>query len=380
MTTFIQLHLLTTYPPSNPNRDDQGRPKSAMVGGAPRLRLSSQSIKRAVRTSAAFREALRGHLGERTQRMGEEIRDHLIKNKAADPDRAYKIAEKIADVFGKLDGSRNAKSKDDKSEETRRLLLAQLAFISPEERQAALDLADRVVDGEELSTAAKALENMVLRKADGAVDVAMFGRMLADDPDFNREAAVQISHAVTTHAALVEDDFYTAVDDLKKSAEDSGAGFVGEAGFGSGVYYLYACIDTGLLIKNLAGDNALAARACEALVEALATATPSGKQNSFAHRPRASYMLAEAGSQQPRDLSGAFFMPVGNDRDDSGATDYRAKSVMKLDDLREKMDRAYGPAADYNCMMDVMASTGTLAEIRTFVRDAVNNAQVNHDG
>ena len=70
MTTFIQLHLLTTYPPSNPNRDDQGRPKSAMVGGAPRLRLSSQAIKRAVRTSPVFKTALEGHLGERTQRIG----------------------------------------------------------------------------------------------------------------------------------------------------------------------------------------------------------------------------------------------------------------------------------------------------------------------
>ena len=33
MTTFVQFHLLTPYPPSNPNRDDQGRPKQASVGG-----------------------------------------------------------------------------------------------------------------------------------------------------------------------------------------------------------------------------------------------------------------------------------------------------------------------------------------------------------
>ena len=107
MTTFIQLHLLTTYPPSNPNRDDQGRPKSAMVGGAPRLRLSSQAIKRAVRTSPVFKTALEGHLGERTQRIGEVIRDHLVEERGTDPDEAYGIAETIADIFGKLDATKN---------------------------------------------------------------------------------------------------------------------------------------------------------------------------------------------------------------------------------------------------------------------------------
>ena len=54
MTQFIQLHLLTSYPPSNLNRDDLGRPKSAQIGGVGRLRVSSQSLKRAWRTSEVF--------------------------------------------------------------------------------------------------------------------------------------------------------------------------------------------------------------------------------------------------------------------------------------------------------------------------------------
>ena len=113
----------------------------------------------------------------------------------------------------------------------------------------------------------------------------MFGRMLADDPDFNREAAIQLSHAITTPQGRVEDDYYTAVDDLKRPTEDMGAGFVGEAGFGSGVYYLYACIDTNLLVKNLAGDCTLARMVVQATVEAFATASPSGKRNSYIITP-----------------------------------------------------------------------------------------------
>jgi CRISPR system Cascade subunit CasC len=365
MTTFVQLHLLTTYPPSNPNRDDQGRPKSAMYGGAPRLRLSSQSVKRAVRESPAFREALSGHLGERTQRIGEVVRNHLVSAKEADPETAYGIAEKIADAFGALDTKRNAPPKE--GEGPRRLLMAQLAFISPDERRVAIELAEKALAGEALPDAKKALEGLILRTADGAADVAMFGRMLADDPDFNREAAVQVGHAITTHRAEVEDDYYTAVDDLKTAAEDAGAGFVGEAGFGSGVYYLYACIDTGLLIDNLDGDRALAARAAEALVEALATATPSGKQNSFAHRPRAAYIRAEAGEAQPRDLSGAFFSPVG-------AEDLRKASIAALEDMAGCIDRAYGTVCASPAVMDVVEGTGSLAEIKAYVRKAVEAA------
>ena len=62
MSTFIQLHLLTSYPPSNLNRDDLGRPKTAIMGGKTRLRVSSQSLKRAWRTSDLFESALAGHM------------------------------------------------------------------------------------------------------------------------------------------------------------------------------------------------------------------------------------------------------------------------------------------------------------------------------
>src|SRR5277367_543958 len=102
MTDFLQLHLLTTYPPSNPNRDDLGRPKTAIIGGSTRQRISSQAIKRALRTSDAFEIALAGHKGERTQRLGEEVLKHLIVRGVPD-DRARAIARSVAEGFGKLE-------------------------------------------------------------------------------------------------------------------------------------------------------------------------------------------------------------------------------------------------------------------------------------
>ena len=161
----------------------------------------------------------------------------------------------------------------------------------------------------------------------------MFGRMLADNADFNREAAVQVAHAFTTHRVTVEDDFYTAVDDLKKPAEDSGAGFVGELGFGSGLFYLYVCIDTDLLRRNLGGNEGVAKSAIAALTEALSTVSPGGKQASFASRARASFLLVEKGSQQPRTLGSAFARKSSiNDADIVTA------SVTKLEAFQRDMD------------------------------------------
>ncbi|OYX71013.1 MAG: type I-E CRISPR-associated protein Cas7/Cse4/CasC [Rhizobiales bacterium 32-66-11] len=354
MTTFLQFHLLTVYPPSNPNRDDQGRPKEAHFGGTPRLRLSSQSIKRAVRMSAPFQEGLAGHLAQRTKLIGNVIREHLEKQGLA-ADKARKVAEDVAKAFGKIE-----------AQDKKRPAWIQgttLAFISPEERALALGLAEKAAVGEALPSD-KDLAKIVLRSADGAVDIAMFGRMLADNPDFSREAAVQVGHAITTHRAEAEDDFFTAVDDLKTREEDAGGAHLGEHAFGSGVYYLYACVNCDLLVENLQNDTALARKGLEALARALATATPKGKQNSHAHHPRAAYIRAEIGSAAPRDLTGAFLKAVTGEH-------VLAASVLALEDMAGRIDAAYGPAAERDAVMDVVAGKGTLDAIVAFAASAV---------
>jgi CRISPR system Cascade subunit CasC len=348
MTTFLQLHALTKYGPSNPNRDDQGRPKQANVGGSTRLRLSSQSVKRAIRESTFFALELSNNKGTRTKRLYERLFDTLT-NEGVETDTAANTAEKVAEIFGKIE------TPDKKRKEVK--IGTTLAFISPEEWTAAEDIARKVASGEPLPDD-KTLKKTILRNADGAVDIAMFGRMLAADPGFNREAAVQVSHAITTHAAIAEDDWFSAVDDLNK-ADESGAGHLGETGFGSGIYYQYVCVNVDLLVKNLAGDKELAAKGLAALVRAAATATPTGKQNSFAHRPRAYFMRIECGAQQPRDLSGAFFCPVK-------VQPWDKTSVSELEKAVTAIDHAYGNAYNASAVMNVLTSSGTLDEIAAF--------------
>ena len=356
MTTFLQFHLLTVYGPSNPNRDDQGRPKAAMVGGEPRLRLSSQSVKRAIRESAFFALDLNGHQGQRTKKLFELLKARLLAD-GADSALAQKAAEQVAGIFGKLEAP------DKNAPEA--LVATTLAFVSPEEWRLAEDLAAKIVAGKTLPKE-KDLKKLVLRQADGAIDIAMFGRMLADDADFNREAAVQVSHAITTHRAIAQEDWFSAVDDLNK-AEETGAGHLGEHGFGSGVYYQYVCVNVDLLTRNLAGDRELAAKGLEALARALAEATPRGKQNSHAHHPRAFYIRAERGDQQPRDLTGAFFKAV----DPRGGLD---GSIAALEETARKIDRAYGQGYADLKVLNIPAEIGTLKEIAAFAAAAAAEA------
>lgn len=356
MTVFVQFHLLTTYGPSNPNRDDMGRPKQAVIGGETRLRHSSQSVKRALRESAFFAQDLKDHMGVRTKRLYALLIEHL-REQGVNEDTAHKAAEEVAAVFGKLESA---------GKESKEQLATTLAFISPEERKRAYDLVDSAVAGEKLPKD-KDLKKMVLQKADGAVDVAMFGRMLASDADFNRDAAVQVAHAFTTHRSVEQEDWFSAVDDLNKK-EETGAGHIGETGFGSGVFYQYVCVNVDLLIENLAGDKALASKALEALAKGLAQATPSGKQNSFAHHPRAHYILAERGEQAPRDLSGAFFKAVKGE-------DLLGESVTKLEATRKAIDKAYGQCWAAEAKLHVGHDAGeTLEDIATFASDAARGA------
>ena len=346
MTDYLQLHYLTAYGPSNLNRDDTGRPKSVVFGGVPRLRVSSQSLKRAWRTSDVFAERLEGHLADRTQRLGKEVFDRLTGG-GMDEEQALETARLIAGVFGKPKGEKDKNP----------TFIEQLAFISPQERENAFALADQALKGDSIEPKADDL----LHRADSAADVAMFGRMLADNAKFNREAAVQVAHALTTHRAIAEDDYYTAVDDLKsrEEPEDAGAGFVGVQEFGAGLFYLYVCVDTDLLLRNLDGSTGLRQVSVAALAEAAATVAPRGKQASFASRARAIYALAEKGSSQPRSLAAAFLKPV---RDD----DHGARSVAALERFRDRLDGAYGACADSRYTMDVQAGEGTLQDLIAF--------------
>jgi CRISPR system Cascade subunit CasC len=340
MTRFIQLHLLTSYPASNLNRDDTGRPKTLTFGGAERLRVSSQSLKRAFRTSDVFADKLPGVLGKRSQVfMGALI--GALQARGLSPETAVARAEAVIehDSLGKV---KKGKAQTE-----------QLVHLGPDELATIEGLANRLAADATLDEKTM----VVLKDRPRAADIAMFGRMLADNSGFNVEAAVQVAHAFTTHRVTIEDDYYTAVDDLKNADpdQDRGAGFIGVQEYGAGLFYLYTCINADLLVTNLSGDNALCADTVEALIRAAATVSPTGKQNAFASRAKAAYALVEIGAETPRTLASAFQHAVGAR---SGEEDQIAASISRLRDLRDGFGKAYGESFDVSAEMVVGGSGG----------------------
>jgi CRISPR system Cascade subunit CasC len=359
MSKFIQLHFLTSYPPANLNRDDMGRPKTAKMGGVDRLRVSSQSLKRAWRTSDLFKSAMDGHIGSRTKELGRKLYDRMIKEGLKDK-TAREWAKAIAGSFGKL------KAEDKKNpEKLIDLEIEQLSHISPEELEAVDSLVTTLVKEKR---APNDEELALLRHPETAVDIALFGRMLTKNTrdestvDFGVDAACQVSHAISVHPVVIEDDYFTAVDDLNDGKEDMGAAHIGETGFASALFYTYVCIDIELLLKNLGDDKALANKAVAALIEAAVKVAPEGKQNSFASRAYASYVLVEKGEIQPRSLSVAFLKPVKGDN-------YEEDAVKALEKTCEYMDKVYEITGLERKKLNAFTGEGKLSELVKFVQE-----------
>jgi CRISPR system Cascade subunit CasC len=350
MTTFIQLHLLTAYAPANLNRDDSGRPKTAYMGGVERLRVSSQSLKRAWRTSELFCEAMNGHIGVRTRRIGYEYVYKPMSEANIAEKTAKGAAENIAKQFGKPKNDKNATLQNN-------LEIEQIVNISNHEIALIKQLVDKLITENREPTED---ELKLLRKDQHSVDMSLFGRMLASSPEFNVEAACQVSHALGVSAVTIEDDFFTAVDDLNKDKKDTGSGFMGEQGFASALFYTYVCISRDQLVANLGGNEELAKRAIAALTETALTVSPTGKQNSFASRAYASYALAEIGNRQPRSLAVAFFQPV---RDENVVQ----TAIERLQAQRDSFDHVYGKCVEHSYELNAQKGTGSIQELLAFV-------------
>lgn len=351
MTTFIQLHLLTAYAPSNLNRDDLGRPKTAKMGNTDRLRISSQSLKRAWRTSDCFYQSLSDHIGARSRRFARD----WVYNPMVDNGISEKIAKesaiKIAGQFGKLKNEKLPK------DPLTNLEIEQLVHISSNEQQAIKQLVDLLISEKREPTDN---EVKLLRKENSSIDIALFGRMLADSPAFNIEAACQVSHALGVSTVTIENDFFTAVDDLNDYDVDTGSAHLGSRGFASALFYTYVCISRDLLLENLNGDEVLVEKTLKALTESAAKVAPTGMQNSFASRAYTSYLLIEKGSQQPRSLAVAYFNPIRSQ-------DLVNDAITRLEDQRDKFDRVYGQCADSRYVLNSETGEGTLSAALDFV-------------
>lgn len=348
MKTLIEIHALQNFAPSNLNRDDTGAPKDALFGGTRRARVSSQCLKRAVRqhfTGLVEQATLVSNdVAFRTKRVLDALVKALLEKGRTEAEAAEKARLALAAMELSI--------KDDGKSEYLLFLgrreISNIASIIDEkwETITASEIADTKgkKPGKAKKQAAKnadpELKKALDRVFDGgkALDVALFGRMLADMPEKNQNAACQVAHAISTHAVEREFDFYTAVDDLKPE-DTAGADMMGTVEFNSACFYRYAVVDWEKLVANLQNDTELAAKGLRAFLEGFVVAEPTGKQNTFAaHNPPEFVAVSVRRNTAPRNLANAFETAVRVKNDQS----LTGKSAEALAQKAKVLHAAFG--------------------------------------
>lgn len=329
---LIELHLIQNFAPSNLNRDDTNNPKDCEFGGVRRARISSQCIKRAVREHPVFAKITGVPVSSRTRYMTRQLVQSLA-NAGKPIEQAQAAAEAFAAQYVKMDAK-----KKDRTSVLIYLSQGEIQMITAKLLAKWETLASELAQGKGIEVANLAKEVFkATQNRTGAPDIAMFGRMLAEKPDLNLDAACQVAHAISTHRVNMEMDFYTAVDDLLRD-DEAGAGMMGVTGFNSACFYRYACISWEQLLANLDNDAGLARKTVEGFLHASALAVPSGKQTSFAAQNPPDFILAIVREDgQAWSLANAFETPVY-----PGKTGLVATSITALDRYWGQLMAAYG--------------------------------------
>ena len=307
---YVDFHILQTVPPSCINRDDTGSPKTAVYGGVLRARVSSQAWKHAMR--AAFAENAQLDVGKRTKKAAELVKKQIL---ALAPDAdADKLAKKALENAGIKSDDKGTKA---------------LFFMSTAQTKA---LAELAVEG----SADKKQYRDALRKAAPSMDMALFGRMVADDPSLNYDAAAQVAHSISTHAVQNEYDYFTAVDDCQ-AEDNAGASHLGTVEYNSSTLYRYATVN----VMELAGrlGAAQAAETVRAFGEAFLFSMPTGKQNTFANRTLPDAVYVTLREDQPVNLCGAFERAVPR-----SVQGYAAPSKAALAQYAQQMYSSFAEA------------------------------------
>ncbi|MEV7002960.1 type I-E CRISPR-associated protein Cas7/Cse4/CasC [Streptomyces sp. NPDC093982] len=354
---FLDIHALQTVPPSNINRDDTGAPKSAIYGGVPRARVSSQAWKRATReyfTDEHLVEA--SELGVRTKKVAEALAARITTlDPTVDSADALQLAAAVIETAtrSKIEVPKRkttqAKGQTDVGDETEQQAGPQSKYLMFLSARQIDGLASLAVDGAgDITAYLKNKDNKARAKqiADThhSVDIALFGRMVADSTDFNVDAAAQVAHAISVHRLEVESDYFTAVDDENTKAE-SGAGMIGTIEFNSATLYRYAAVGIHQLAANLGAGlpkeeslTALVRRAIEAFVHAFIASLPKGKINTFGHHTLPDAVVVKLRTSRPISFVAAFEEPVTADL---GSGHLHSASARLADHVHE-IERAYG--------------------------------------
>ncbi|KAF0249554.1 MAG: CRISPR-associated protein [bacterium] len=352
---FLELHLIQNFAPSNLNRDDTNAPKDCDFGGFRRARISSQCLKRALRDT--FSQSLgdlipSNNLAVRTNQLVNEVVKRLQEQGKLDEQSRAIVEMVLESVKLKVkEGSKTAYLLFLGKEEINKLVALceehweTLVKLIPDSANkpdagAKKDKA-KGKDKEAKEALPKEISSAMSNLMDGgkAVDLALFGRMLADLPEKNIDAACQMAHAISTNKVSTEFDFFTAIDDLANPHDQQGAGMLGTVEFNSACFYRYSNVDLKQLKHNL-DDEELTLKAAQAFVQASVKAIPTGKQNSMAAQNPPSFVMVVLRKSGLWSLANAFLQPVCVKQDPH--SDLVGESTKALTKYWDKLVNTYG--------------------------------------
>jgi len=326
---LIEVHIIQNHSPANLNRDDLGAPKTCYFGGVLRSRISSQCIKRSIRMSHEFKELLGGI---RTRQLA-----MLIAKKVTGKADVKKRAEKILQLCGfKAKKTKKKDIEEGDSGDTEKSKMLVYTTRNAIEEMAGLLQNDEGRTNEQL---ANDFGKLISERV-AVPDMALTGRMLETGvlKDTTVEAALQVAHAISTHEARPEVDYYVAADDIP--GDDAGAGYVDEAMFASACFYKYFSIDWDQLVENLEGfgegHKELAAHTVGAFIRGAASVNPTGKQNSYAAHNPPDGILVEI-KNAPISYANAFAKPATQ-----GERDIISQSIAQLGQYVLDLETGYG--------------------------------------
>ncbi|MFC3117002.1 type I-E CRISPR-associated protein Cas7/Cse4/CasC [Cellvibrio fontiphilus] len=371
---FVNFHVLISHSPSCLNRDDMNMQKSAMFGGKRRVRISSQSLKRAMRVSDYYKK----HFPEKSIRtrqldlLRQELESILGKDESFDLGLEWVaksievFSSKVVDSGDEEDGGDDEVATDSKKVAVAPWSISEFKYLCTKVKEVyetplsekELDQLQKSIEKENARKAtakkpklsnAEIKDQFLLKKIKSvlsdntdalanacgkAMDIALSGRMATSGLMTNIDGALAVAHAITTHSVDADIDWFTAVDDL----QELGSGHLDTQEFSSGVFYRYASLNIAQLQKNL-GDapREKALEIAAHVLHMLATEVPSAKQQSFAAHNLADQALVSF-SDQPISLANAFEQPI---KADSGGG-FRTPSVKKLNEYWDKTHRGYG--------------------------------------
>lgn len=344
----VEFHIIQSFPVSCLNRDDLGSPKSAVIGGVPRARVSSQCWKRAVRMQM---HELGVRIANRTKFVGDMIANACLEL-GANPEQAVACGK---DFVGFL---------EDKSDNDANKTSA-VFFISDSEAKGVAAEYQKTgfakISPKDLKKIAKAS----LNPAHDGLDIALFGRMVANAADMNVEAAASFAHAISTHKVNSEVDFFTAVDDCNPE-NTTGSAHMGSLEFNSATYYRYVSLDFGQLAETLKTDEIQ--EAVSAFTQALFLAVPSARQATMSAATPWNYAIITIRKGQRMQLP--FNSPVSVSAKDP---DIVKNSIEDLKIRFGKAERMYGKLFGLKKKMEISAEDGSIDDVIAGIESVIES-------